>query len=67
MANSGNGYAYINANIGVGAQTTGTGFSYSTANIGYTASNSQVAYAYSYVNIIIYVLHNDNLLPPMIN
>lgn len=64
--NTGIGTAYLYTTFAYAPITSGIGTAYSYATIGYSPTNSGVGCAYSYENIMIYVISNSNMLPPII-
>lgn len=65
--NSSEGYGYSYENVGYFAPNSGEGYGYSYENVGYNAPNSGEGYGYSYENVTLYVINNDNMLPPIIS
>jgi hypothetical protein len=67
MANSGDGYAYLTSNIGMGTPNVGDGFGYAYENVGMGTPNVGDGFGYAYENITLYVIASSDKMPPMIN
>lgn len=65
--NSGDGYAYIYANVGFGEPNSTEGVAYTYENVGFGEPNSGEGAAYAYENVLLYVVSGSDKLPPTIN
>lgn len=64
--NTGIGTAYIYTTFAYAPIASGVGTAYSFETTTYSPTHSGVGCAYSYDNIMIYVISNSNMLPPII-